>query len=258
MGTGVIFAEERQRQILDLLKVRDKLLVSELCERFSASPATIRDDLNLLEKEGLLQRTHGGAISCRKAGFELTDSQKIGANLPQKQRIARHAASLIENGDTVALDTGTTTLRLAEQVIDKTDRTVITTDIRIASVLEKLPGISVILVGGMLRKGFSCTVGAMVNNTLAGLRVDKAFLAANGVTSSGAVCTPDIEQAQVKRSMLKTGTQTFLLCDSSKFGTQSFAQFGRLDQFDMVITDDGLNETVLESLRAQGANLVTV
>lgn len=258
MATELIFAEERQNKILSLLREDKKLLVNDLCEQFSVSPATIRNDLNQLEKRGLLKRTHGGAIPCSKAGFEPTSTQKASTNAKQKQRIAEYAASLIEDGDTVAIDTGTTTYYLAEMLLGKSNVTVVTTDTKIANLLENYEGISVILAGGMLRKGFSCTTGSITNTVLASLNVDKVFIATNAVTPSGDICTPDIEQAKVKESLLKMGNQTYLICDSSKFGTHSFARFGTIDEIHTVITDSKIEESMLFYLRERGLEVVTV
>lgn len=258
MATELFFAEERQNKIISMLKVHNKLLVNELCEHFSVSPATIRNDLNQLEKMGLLKRTHGGAISCSKAGFEPTSNQKARTNSEQKQRIAEYAVGFIENGDTVAIDTGTTTYCLAELLSGKNNVTVVTTDTRIANLLEGYPGISVILAGGMLRKGFSCTTGAITNAVLSSFNVDKVFMATNAVTPSGDICTPDIEQSKVKQSLIKMGRQIFLLCDSSKFGTHSFSRFGSMSDIDTVITDNSLDPTILQRIRNQGVNIVTV
>lgn len=258
MSTEPIFAEERQNRILSMLKVKNKLLVNELCELFAVSPATIRNDLNYLEKQGLLKRTHGGAISGAKAGFEPTSLQKLETNRDEKQRIAVRAAEMIDNGDTVAIDTGTTTYYLAEQLVGKRDVTIVTPDIRIATLLEGFPGITVILVGGTLRKGFSCTIGSIANQMLSALHVDKVFLATNAVTPLGELCTPDIEQSQVKKTLLGMGGQTILICDSSKFGAHSFAKFGMLTEIDVLITDSNIDRTVLTQLRERDLSLEIV
>ena len=258
MATELIFAEERQNKILSMLKAQNKLLVNELCEQFSVSSATIRNDLNQLEKKGLLKRTHGGAIPCSKAGFEPTSSEKIRTRAEQKQAIAQYALSLIENGDTIALDTGTTTYCLAELLSSKQNITVITTDTRIAALLEAYPGISVIIAGGALRKGFSCTTGAITNSILSMFNVDKVFMAANAITPSGYICTPDLEQAKVKQSLIAMANQRFLLCDSTKFGAYSLAKFGSLDDITTLITDNEADTHMLSVLRAQGVSIVTV
>ena len=258
MATELIFAEERQNKILSMLKARNKLLVNDLCEQFSVSSATIRNDLNQLEKKGLLKRTHGGAITCPKTGFEPTSSEKIRTRAEQKQAIAQYALSLIENGDTIALDTGTTTYYLAELLSAKQNITVITTDTKIATLLEAYTGISVIIAGGALRKGFSCTTGSITNSILAMFNVDKVFIAANAVTTSGNICTPDIEQAKVKQSLIAMSNQRFLLCDSTKFGAYSLAKFGSLDDITAVITDSEADAHMLSVLHAQGVKITIV
>ena len=258
MTNETIFAEERQNKIMAELKDKNKLLVNELCEKFGVSSATIRNDLNQLEKRGMLKRTHGGAIPSGKAGFEPTSVEKTEVNRTQKERIARRAANLIENGDTVAIDTGTTALCLARELSGKRGVTVVTSDIRIACLLEEYAGITVIIAGGTLRRGFSCTIGAMTNSALKKLRVDKAFIATNAVNSSGELCTPDIEQAQVKKSLIDMATSVILICDSSKFGAQSFAKFAALSDVDAVITDNGIDGATLEKLNKMNIEIEVV
>ena len=134
-----LFAEERKGQILELLRQKSKLLVPELCDYFDVSPATIRNDLRDLENERKLKRTHGGAISLEKTSFELDSRHKEIRNMEQKRQIAACAAKLIEDGDTIILDTGTTTLELAKCLSGKRDLTIVLNDIEIASLLRNPP-----------------------------------------------------------------------------------------------------------------------
>lgn len=258
MAAEPMFAEERQNRILQLLRKQKKLLVNELCETFGVSPATIRNDLNELEKQGLLRRTHGGAIAGTKINFEPTSVEKDVANRERKIAIGRAAAELVEDGDTIAVDTGTTTYYFARALAGKKKLTVVTPDLAIARTLEDSEGVSVILAGGQVRRGFSCTVGAIANSVLQSLAVDKAFLATNSVNAAGELCTPDIEQAEVKKNLMKMGNQVILLCDSSKFGTQSFAKFGELRDLDAVVTDRQADPEVLQKLRAMEIVVETV
>ncbi len=254
----MIFAEERHNKIIAMLKVNGKLLVNDLCNIFSVSAATIRSDLNMLEKKGLLTRTHGGAISRSKVAFEPTSTQKEHTCYDQKKKIAQFAASMIENGDTIALDCGTTSYCLAELLSEKQNVTVVTTDISIAAVLEKFEGISVILAGGLLRKGFSCTTGTITNSILNSLHVDKAFIATNAVSKNEILCTPNIEHASVKKSLIAMASQCFLICDSSKFGANSFARFSSIHEMHTIITDTGLDEAIAQSIKKQGIQLILV
>lgn len=258
MANEPIFAEERQNQILQLLKKKKKLLVAELCEICGVSSATIRNDLNDLEKRGLLKRTHGGAIAGTKINFEPTSMEKDVANREWKIAIGQAAAAMVEDGDTIALDTGTTTYYLAKALADKKKITVVTSDLNIAKTLEEYPGITVILAGGQVRKGFSCTVGALTNSVLKELAVDKAFIATNSVNAEGGLCTPDLEQAEVKKNLMRMGNQCILLCDSSKFGAQSFAKFAELTDFDAVITDRRADTEMLRQIREQDIAVETV
>lgn len=255
MPTETIFAEERQSKILSMLKTKNKLLVNDLCAVFSVSPATIRNDLNDLEKQGLLKRTHGGAIPALKIGFEQNSMQKDFTHQEEKNLIAMKASELVENGDTIALDTGSTTYCLAQKLTDKKNLTVVTTDIRIASLLENLPNITIILAGGKVRSTFSCTVGSITNSILRSLHVDKTFIATNSVNPFGELCTPDIEQAEVKKSLIAMGTQVILMTDSSKFGTHSFSKFGNLSDVDILVTDSAPDHSFEKLIREQNLEI---
>lgn len=244
-----LFTTERRREILTQLKLKKKLLVTDLCEQYNVSQTTIRTDLTALEKDGLLKRTHGGAILNAAVAYELNSFQKEEKNIEEKIRIARFAAEQIHDHEIIALDTGTTTYCLAELLDGKKGLTVVTTDIRIAALLENKSDITVILAGGLLRKGFSCTIGAITNSILSAMTVDTVFLASNAVSLDGQLCTPDIEQAQVKKTMIHMASHRVLLCDSSKFGTNSFAAFANLKDIDLTITDAGISNDLLNIYR---------
>ena len=232
-----MFAEERRIKIVDLIEERQKVTVEELCGTFGVSSATIRTDLQELQSSGFLTRTHGGAIRKAKTGFELNSRQKQVQHLVEKQRIAKAALSLIDNGDRIILDTGTTTLELAKLLHQRKDITVITNDLIIASVLEEIQDIDVIVIGGVLRKRFHCTIGIQGRDTCAGLTVDKAFMGVNSLSLAKGATTPDISQAETKKMMVTLANRVILLCDSSKIGKVSFAQFATLDRIDTVVTD---------------------
>jgi DeoR family fructose operon transcriptional repressor len=247
-----LFAEERKQKILDLLKEKSKLMVPELCSEFGVSPATIRNDLRELENAGLLKRTHGGAIKVSKTSFELNSYQKKVTNLNEKKAIARIAINYVEDGDTIALDTGTTTLELARLLSSRKNITVVLNDIEIAAYLENEQNIDVILIGGSLRKGFHCTVGPIAVRSLQGLYVDKAFMATNGISVKGGITTPNIEQAEVKAAMINMAEEVIVLCDSSKIGNNSFVQVHPITAIDRIITDEGINENDLNEFITEG------
>ncbi len=232
-----IFVEERKRAVLDFVNERKRATVAELCARFEVSPATMRSDLRDLEQEGLLVRTHGGATVKEKARFELEAREKGVQHSPEKRAVAQRALERIEDGDTILLDTGSTTYQLATMLGARNDVTVVTNDLAIAQLLEDHPSATVHMVGGVVRKHFHCTVGTRAEQFLQGLKVDKAFMAANSFSIESGATTPDLQHAEIKRRMIAIATKIFLLVDSSKLGKSSFAQFAAADGIDCLVVD---------------------
>ncbi len=237
MKRDQIFVEERQREVLAYVTERKRATVAELCARFDVSPATMRGDLRDLEREGLLVRTHGGATVKGKARFELDAREKGGQHAAEKRAVARRALEQSEDGDTIRLDTGSTTYELAALLDARKDITVVTNDLVIAQLLEDHPSATIHLVGGVVRKRFHCTVGPRAERFLDGLTVDKAFMAANSFSVESGATTPDLGHAEIKRQMMSIATRIHLLVDSSKLGRSSFAQFAPADAIDCLIVD---------------------
>jgi DeoR family transcriptional regulator, fructose operon transcriptional repressor len=233
----LVFVEERQRGILAYVVSQKKATVAELCSRFGVSSATIRNDLRDLEGGGKLVRTHGGAIVRGQARFEPDAAEKGPQHAAEKREIALLAAACIEDGDTIILDTGTTILELARVLDGKRDITVITNDLVIALSLEAHPSATVHFLGGILRKRFHCTVGLRAEEGLRGITVDKAFMAANSFSLENGASTPDLQQADLKRTMISIATKVYLIVDSSKLGRSSFARFALTEDIDCIVTD---------------------
>ena len=250
-----LFAEERRDRIVKILEENSKILVPELCDHFEVSPATIRKDLRDLEGKGRLKRTHGGAIPLRQASFEPNSHLKEAENIEEKHRIAVCAAGFIENGDTIALDTGTTTLELAKCLTAKKDLTVMTNDLKIASFLENNSDANIILVGGVLRRNFHCTTGPMTVSSMTAFNVDKAFMASNAFSLEKGFTTPGIDQAEVKKAMISTASQIFVLLDSSKLGRISFIKFADINDIDKLITDTNIGRKTVQAIEDMSDDL---
>jgi DeoR family fructose operon transcriptional repressor len=249
--TTKLFAEERRESIAGYVQKNRKATVAELSKLFGVSAATIRIDLRELEKSNLLVRTHGGAIPPSRTGKEETIDARAVEHVEAKRRIASVAVGEINNGDTIILDTGTTCLELAK-ILNRFDTlTVVTNDLRIATVLEPFPGIETVFVGGVVRKGFHCAVGSLGLPMLRSITVDKAFMAANGFSIERGATTPNVEQGVTKREMMAVAVKKYLLLDSSKFGNNSFSQFSELDSLDAVVTDAASQGTI-EALESHG------
>ncbi len=247
-----MFAEERKNAIAEYIHKNRKSTVNELCRIFKVSPATIRNDLNELENAGLLKRTHGGAIPNIKANYELNSNQKKVEQLKEKEAIAKKALNYVEDGDTIAIDTGTTTLCFAKLLVSKKNLTIVTNDIEIAGFLEENSEFDIVLIGGRVRKGFHCSVGPIALRCLEGLSVDKAFVASNSISVKNGLTTPSIELAQIKTSLIGFAEEVYLLSDSSKFGRASFVKFADIGKIDTIVTDNGLPAAQISELEQQG------
>ena len=234
-----MFVEERKLKILERIETQRKATVIELCDIFHVSSATIRNDLRDLETAGLLIRTHGGAMVKSKTGLEQDMTQRGVQHLAEKRRIAETALRLVEDGDTIILDTGTTTFELARLLGQKQDITVVTNDLVIALALEDSPTVRILFMGGIVRRKYHCTVihGSAGRDILAGLSVDKAFMALNSFSLDKGASTPDINHAETKKLMMSIAAKVILLFDSSKMGRSSFALFAPMESIDTIVTD---------------------
>jgi DeoR family fructose operon transcriptional repressor len=239
MINGGMFVEERKQRILERIEQQRKATVAELCEQFRVSSATIRSDLRDLEAAGLLIRTHGGAMVKSKTGLEQDMVQRGTQHLAEKRRTAERALALIEDGDTVILDTGTTCLELARLLGRRRDLTVVTNDLAIALALESAESVRVLFMGGLVRRNYHCTVihGSAGREILSGLSVDKAFMACNSFSVEKGASTPDIVHAETKKLMMSIAAKVIVLFDASKMGRTSFALFAPLEAIDTIVTD---------------------
>lgn len=245
------FEEERKKLIINYVNRNAKATVAELCEKFSVSSATIRNDLRVLAQKGLLKRTHGGAISNKNVSYEQKNFEKSVCRVDAKQAIAEAALEHIREGDSIGLDSGTTTYELAKLLGRFQNLIVVTYDIGIADYLENNSENRVIVAGGMVRKKFNYTVGEMALATLEKLNIDTFFLSANGISLEKGVSTPDIEASRLKRSMMKNSGKTILLADSTKADNVSFVRFAEISDLDLFITDEDVSGEFLDGMGQQ-------
>ncbi len=222
--------------------------VSALQPLLQASEASIRRDLQALQDAGLLKRTHGGAVLNQTAAFEPSLADKDDQFDAEKRAIARVAAGLVGPGETVLLDSGSTTFRIARELKHKRNLTVVTNAVNIAWELAS-GDVEVMLTGGTLRHATQSLVGPVAESTLAGLHVDKLFLATNGLDLKRGLTTPNLLEAQAKRAMIDSAREVIVVADHSKFGRITFRQFSGLDHIDCLITDASAPEKFLRALK---------
>jgi DeoR family transcriptional regulator, fructose operon transcriptional repressor len=252
----MLFEEERQQKIADYVQSKERASVQELAQEFQVSESTVRRDLKILEEAKQLRRTHGGAVVLVSDNSEPTFVEKEDRYRAQKEAIARSAAALIEEGDTLVLDSGTTTYYLAKQLKAFKKLTVVTNSIMIAQELSPHNGIELILTGGTFRHETLAMVGPLAEKALESVFVDKAFVATNGWDASVGLTTPNLMEASVKRGMIRSGKQVILLADHSKYGKVSFAKIAELSDMDILVTDDMISDNALKELEAFGMQVI--
>ncbi|PZA06866.1 MULTISPECIES: DeoR/GlpR family DNA-binding transcription regulator [unclassified Meiothermus] len=244
--------EDRRSKIIELLERKGSVQVDELVGLFGVSHVTIRKDLTELEGRGLLHRTHGGATAAHKSLFNPSFREKIHLQQAEKQAIAQAALEYIEEGDTLVLDAGTTTLVLA-QLMKRRFRSlyVITNSVPIALELSETRW-DLLLLGGQVRHHSMALIGPAAVRTLEVYHADKAFMSATGVTAVKGYTTPNPYEAQTKQAMIRSVDTAYALVDSSKLGRATLASFAALEEIDLLITDEGAPKDFLQHLERQG------
>lgn len=257
-GGNRMYETERKKVILEQLSQHKRVDLHGLSGLLKVSESTIRRDLKELEELNLLKRTHGGAIPIHKAIFEQSFEEKSITYSAEKKRIAKQAVKYINEGDVILLDSGSTMLYLAKELVQFSNLTVVTNAMPIAEELKNYNGIEVILIGGTLRKDVLSLVGLVAETVLGLLHVDKAFIATNGIHYNEGLSTPNSEEAAIKRKMIASAKQTILLADSSKIGEVTLFKFAQLSDIDVFITDSAISEDSVIDFQNKDLDIVIV
>lgn len=247
---------QRRKKILELLDTEGEVFVEHLSSHFDVSEVTIRKDLESLEKNNLLLRARGGAIRLKSGvGVDYRISEKHRLNYQEKALIGKFAASMVQNGDTIILDSGTTTLEMAKQLPPDIEATVITNALNIATTLSSHIHVNVIVPGGSLRKNSISLVGPLAEKTLRSFHVDKAFLGIDGIDTRSGFYTPNMEEAYLNRIMIEIAEASILLSDSSKFVRKSLNLVCGIGDIDALVTDEGLSANDKKLLEDAGVKV---
>ncbi len=233
---------QRKSKIIDILKEDGSAKVVELARIFKVSDVTIRQDLEKLEDDGLIVREHGGAflkdIPNQVQSLKLANQD----NLELKERIAIKCIELIDSGDTIILDSGSTATEIAKKLIGNKNLTVITNALNIALMLGTEPGIEVIMTGGEFKPPTLSLTGQKAADFFEGLNVQKLFLATAGISLKSGLTYPSLSDLIVKRAMINAAEVTYLVADHTKFGQSALASLGALSLIDYIITDSGIED----------------
>jgi DeoR family fructose operon transcriptional repressor len=245
-----VLLEERHQYILDQLDKEKKVLVASLAQELGVAPETIRRDLDALEKDKKLRRVHGGAVKYHQTNNEPHFIKKMNLRSEAKAAIGKKAAEFIQDGDTIMIDVGTTTIHLARAIAGVKGITIVTNSLAVAEEVnnrlenQEFDG-KVIVLGGLTNPTQKSIVGAMTCKMLEAFRFDKCFLSCGGVTTEY-VSDYDFEECMVSAKMMERANQVFLLADSSKIDNESFYKMGPLTTVDYIISDEEMPSTWIQ------------
>ena len=255
MVKSIMLQLERQLKIMNLLNQKEAARITELSELFGVSRNTIRRDLQALADKGFLSITHGGAVLSSQAPMGLPIDLREISNIQEKRAIGLRAGQMIQEGEAVILDAGTTTEQIARAIKHKKDLTVVTNGFNIALELSTAPGITVVMTGGILNEITGCMAGFHAEQFISQFHVDRAFISAGGISLTQVTNTNAFE-VQIKRSMMSVAEHCFLVVTHDKLGKTSLAPFATPDEFDSVLTDSGAEETIVADFRGAHIELI--
>ncbi|MCC6189418.1 MAG: DeoR/GlpR transcriptional regulator [Anaerolineales bacterium] len=248
--------------IVELVQANGSKRVAQLCDLFAVSEMTIRRDLRDLEREGLLRRVHGGAVINLGRSYEPPYAMRTTRNEARKQAIGRRAAELVLDGDSIALDVGTTTLELAQALRGKRNLTILTASLAIANAVVKhlslTSDVRLILTGGIVRAGELSMIGPVPARTYGEYHVDKAFIGVGGLDLEAGLTEYNLDDALVKKALIQNARRRIVLADSSKIGRTTFTAVAPLSVVDSLVTDDAIPPEMRSALQAAGIEVLIV
>ncbi len=240
-----MLAEERRQEILNIVNAEGSVHVSELSKKMNVTEETIRRDLETLDQQQLLKRTHGGAVALENNRLELSFNLRKDKNSKEKKEIARKAISLINPGDTIFMDASSTSLYLARKLINMDHITIITNSIGIMFTLAENKNINIISTGGTLRAHSLSFVGPLTNGTIDKYFADKIFASCKGISPEHGATDSNELEIEVKKKMVKQSQQVIILADQNKFSQVGLSQFAAANQINYLITNNDINSNLM-------------
>lgn len=247
---------ERQEQVTLFVEQHQRVTVAELCARFSVSFATARRDLELLAKQGRLRRVHGGALALHRSPPELPVLERSSERADLKKRIGLAAAALVSDGETIFLGSGTTALEVAYPLRQRRDLTVITNSLLVASALVDAPEITVVCLGGILRRSELSMIGHLAEKSLGEVRADKVILGIRAIDLRNGLTNEYLPETMTDRAILNSGRKAIIVADHSKFGLVSTAFVAPLTAVHTLVTDSGTPPEYISALRDLGIQVI--
>lgn len=255
-----LLVEERRRRMTEILDAQERVTVEELVSRFSVSAVTIRGDLDALAQAGAVIRSHGGALKRIDTREDVPISVKETLHHSEKVRIGHAAAQLIKDGETIMLDSGSTTMEIARQIkfLQLKSLNVVTNALNVAMEMANLPHVRLIMIGGILRQMSYSLTGPHAEQALRGLHADRLFLGVDGLDAEIGLMTPDVLEAQLNAVMIQVSREVVVVADSTKFQRRSLSVIAKVDSVHKVITDSGVTPEMVAALRARNVEVLIV
>ena len=251
-----MLANQRRDKIFELIREDGQAKVTDLSQIFKVTEVTIRQDLERLENEGFIMREHGGAY-LKNIDMNVRNLQlQAQGNMIEKMAIARKAVEFIHDGDTIILDSGSTTTEISKIISEFKNLTVITNALNIALILGAQTGINVIVTGGEFKAPTLSLTGQKAADFFQNLHVDRLFLATAGIALISGLTYPGISDICVKRAMIESADEIYLVADSSKIGKNSFASLGALSLINYLITDSNITQKDIEWLNSNDIKFI--
>lgn len=246
---------ERQRELIRLIERNGRLSVTQICEQFGISEATARRDLETLSEQSIIRRVHGGAVLVRQAAPEEPILRRSHEQEAQKENIGRSAASLVQDGETIFLGSGTTVLQVAKNLVTR-NITVITNSLPVINLMSEKETINLIALGGMLRDSELSFIGHITEQALAEVRMDKVVIGTRAISLEQGLTNDYLPETLTDRAILKSGRETIIVADHTKCGVISTAFLAPLTAMHTLVTDNTTDQDFIESLRTLGIQVI--
>ena len=251
---------DRRQKVVELVMDKGSISIEDICQRFHISEMTARRDLTDLDRQGLLRRVHGGAIASLGRSYEPPFPSRASKNQQMKMAIGLKAATLIHDGDSIALDVGTTTLEIVPGLIGKRNLTIVTSCLQIANLIVDRLSLEIdarlILTGGIIRPRELSMVGAIPERVYLEFHVDKAFIGIGGISLEEGLTEYNIEDAQIKQMLIRSAREKIVVADGSKFGVTTFSSVAPLHAVDRIVTDKDAPRELVEKICEAGVEVI--
>jgi DeoR/GlpR family transcriptional regulator of sugar metabolism len=253
-----MLAAERKFRILEYVRQHRVATIAALAREFNVHEATVRRDLTEIEQEGLVKRTHGGVTIEQWTHNEASFNERTGHQLEQKVRIGKLAASMVQDGDHIIIDSGTTTLHIARNLTHRSNVTVVTNDMNVAAELRDAPGVKVILTGGELYLSSYMLNGMFTDHVLGSLHVQKAFIGIPAIHPKYGLMHPEAQLVPTKQNMIKAAHEIIVVADDSKIGKLSLHTVAPIEQMNTLITGKDAPEFDIKQFKDSGVDVQMV